>query len=297
MMLGCLVLIVSGLVIGCAVPPADQTPLPTFTSQPPSPSLTPMPAPSQTPTLELIDHGMKYIVVGLFPGGTLPIYREPSIAAEIISQIPPIGKSIRTTGVEIQAGDINWLQIEYQGPSGWVDSSFLAHQEGDISNELITLAQITAGALKAADYQSLEEIVHPGLCLRFSPYPYLRDSDLTFCPGELAGLPGSTTTYTWGRFDGSGAPIELTFDNYYQRFIYDQDFFQPDIVGLNEDVSFGNAINNIPEIFPDGMIVEYHFPEIDPQYAGMDWRSLRMVFIEENGNWYLVALVHGEWTI
>jgi hypothetical protein len=29
----------------------------------------------------------------------------------------------------------------------------------------------------------------------------------------------------------------------------------------------------------------------------MDWRSLRMVFMQQDGIWYLVALVHGEWTI
>jgi len=31
------------------------------------------------------------------------------------------------------------------------------------------------------------------------------------------------------------------------------------------------------------MVVEYHFPGIDPQYGGLDWRSLRLVFQQSGG--------------
>lgn len=225
------------------------------------------------------------------------MYQEPSLSAGITGDIPPTGKSIRTTGTEKETDAISWLQIEYQGVAGWVDQAYLARQQGDIPEELFALAHSVASAIKETDYNLLEEVIHPELCLRFSPYPYLQASDLSFCPDQLVELPGSSILFTWGRYDGSGDPIELTFDDYHQRFVYDQDFFQPEVVGLNQEVSSGNAINNIPEIYPDGMIVEYHFSGFDPQYAGMDWRSLRMVFIQENGIWYLVALVHGEWTI
>jgi hypothetical protein len=29
----------------------------------------------------------------------------------------------------------------------------------------------------------------------------------------------------------------------------------------------------------------------------MDWQSLRLVFEETAGNWYLVGIVHDQWTI
>ena len=274
-----------------------ETPLATLTPLSPSPSATPTPQPTITPTLHLIDGDLVYAVVGLFPGQMLPIYLEPSLAAGISGEIPSTGKSIRTTGIEINGDDRAWLQIEYQGSVGWVDQAYLARQYGDADEEVISLAQTVAAALKEADYDRLRTHIHPDLCLRFSPYPNLQANDLTFCPDQLADLPGSSTLYTWRRYDGSGEPIELTFNEYHQRFVYDQEFMQPEVVGFNQEVSSGNAINNIPEIYPDGMIVEYHFPGFDPQYGGMDWRSLRMVFIEEYGVWYLVALVHGEWTI
>lgn len=269
----------------------------TLTPLRPSPSATPTPSPTITPTLQLIDSDLVYAVVGLLPGQTLPIYLEPSLAAGISGEIPSTGKSIRTTGNEFTTDNRTWLQIEYQRSGGWVDQSYLARQYGEIEEEVIALAQTVAAVLKEANYYRLRTYVHPELCLRFSPYPNLRSSDLTFCAEQLGGLPGSSTIYTWGRYDGSGEPIKLTFDDYHQRFVYDQEFFQPEVVGFNQEVSSGNSINNIPEIYPDGMIVEYHFPGFDPQYGGMDWRSLRLVFIEEGGFWYLVALVHGEWTI
>ena len=302
--IGGLVILVAALVaVGCGAQPTqtttlpENTPLPTHTPLRPSPSSTPIPTPTITPTLQLIDNGLVYLVVGLSPENTLPIYQEPSSSAVITGEIPATGKSIRTTGIEISEDTTTWLQIEYQGSAGWVDLAYLARQQGDLPEELVALAQSVTAALKSADYTRLEEVIHPGLGLRFSPYPYLQTSDLSFGPAQLTEFPGSGTIYTWGRYDGSGEPIELTFDDYHRRFVYDQDFFQPDVVGLGQEVSAGNAINNIPEIFPDGMIVEYHFPGFDPQYAGMDWRSLRMVFVQENGTWYLVALVHGEWTI
>ena len=55
-------------------------------------------------------------------------------------------------------------------------------------------------------------------------------------------------------------------------------------------------INNIPDFYPGGMMVEYHFPGIDPEYGGLDWRSLRLVFIPYGEDWFLVGVVHDEWT-
>ncbi len=113
----------------------------------------------------------------------------------------------------------------------------------------------------------------------------------------MENLINSEDPSSWGHFDGTGNPINLTFSDYHQQFVYDQDYFKPAVIGFNIEVSTGNAINNIREIFPDGVMIEYHFPGIDPQYGGLDWRSLRLVFIPENGHWYLAAIIHGEWTI
>jgi hypothetical protein len=97
-------------------------------------------------------------------------------------------------------------------------------------------------------------------------------------------------------YDGSGEPIDLTFRGYFERFIYDADFARPDVVGFDEEVGWSSMVNNIAEVYPTAMTVEYHFEGFEPQYEGMDWRSLRLVFEYEAGAWYLVGIVHDEWT-
>ena len=58
-----------------------------------------------------------------------------------------------------------------------------------------------------------------------------------------------------------------------------------------------NALENVAAAFPDGRFVEYHFPGLDPQMEGYDWCSLKVVFEAYNNQWYLVGLIHSQWTI
>ncbi len=104
------------------------------------------------------------------------------------------------------------------------------------------------------------------------------------------------TVYHWGDYDGSGLPIDLTPGEYYNRFIYDRDFANPEEISYNRIIGQGNTINNTFEMYPEAIIVEYHFSGT-PEYAGMDWRSLRLAFEEKDNIWYLVGIIHDEWTI
>jgi hypothetical protein len=143
-------------------------------------------------------------------------------------------------------------------------------------------------------------LVHPVLGVRFSPYATVQagvGGDLVFSADELPGLMADPAVYHWGTYDGSGLPIDATFRAYNDEFVYDVDFARPDVVGFNERVGQGNSIDNIATVYPNGVMVEYHFEGFDPQYAGMDWRSLRLVFEELGGIWYLVGIVHDQWTI
>jgi len=101
----------------------------------------------------------------------------------------------------------------------------------------------------------------------------------------------------WGAYDGTGDPINLTFEGYYNKFIYDVDFANAKIIGNNTVVGHGNSLINISEVYPGAVFIEYHFPGFDPQYNGMDWRSLRLIFEEKDGAWYIVGIVHDQWTI
>jgi hypothetical protein len=162
---------------------------------------------------------------------------------------------------------------------------------------VVGLAFDLVNVLKTRDMTTLSHYVHPQAGLRFSPYSYIKDSDQVFNPVQVAGLWDDSTVYLWGNYDGTGEPINLTFADYYAKFVYDVDFTDAPQVSLNHRLGTGNSIDNSQEFYPGSMIVEFHFPGFDPQYNGMDWRSLRLVFMQDGGTWYLAGIIHDQWTI
>lgn len=151
--------------------------------------------------------------------------------------------------------------------------------------------------LNDEDWVGLSNYVHPSQGVRLSPYQYVDNvNDQVFTASQISSIMTSSTVYNWGTFDGSGDPINLNFMDYYNRFLYDHDYYNAPTIGNNSVVSYGNMINNIVVTYPSASIVEFYFPQFDPQYSGMDWRSITLV-LEYNGtNWKLVSIVHGEWT-
>jgi hypothetical protein len=151
-------------------------------------------------------------------------------------------------------------------------------------------------ALKDQDFGTLSSLVHPVDGVRFSPYTFIQDTDQVFSAEQIATIPADSQVYLWGEQAGSGEPINLSFMDYYARFIYDVDFVTAPEISLNHILGLGSAIDNSAEVYPGAMIVEFYFPSFDAQYGGMDWRSLRLVFTEYENSWYLVGVIHGEWT-
>jgi hypothetical protein len=221
----------------------------------------------------------------------------------IVGTIPYFGRNVEVrAGVE-KVGDSWWVPAVYQELNGWVNNSYLARQVGDIGDDLAARTAQAILALRDHNMEQVASLVHPVKGVTFSPYTYVRSlqgapgqADLVFSRDQVRGLWTNPTVYLWGAYAGSGEPIEMTFAAYHQRFVYDVDFAQPDVVGFGQTVGQGSAVNNIRSVFPESTTIEYHFEGFDPQYAGLDWRSLRLVWETSEGNWYLVAIVHDEWT-
>ena len=64
------------------------------------------------------------------------------------------------------------------------------------------------------------------------------------------------------------------------------DFAQPEGIGFGEVIGRGNTINNIAEVWPQAVTIECRFSGFDPRCAGMDRRSLRLVFAQKDGAWW-----------
>ncbi len=206
----------------------------------------------------------------------------------------------------IQAGAIH-LQMLTQGPQDPMCCPTLKTSATYLleKNHLVTQAEITAAplaqgviqALKDKDMTKLASFVHPTAGVRFSPYPNVKDTDLVFTPAQLPGALQDTTSDIWGSFDGSGAPIQMTFADYDAKFIYSQDFASATQVGYNQVFSSSTMIDNSHDYYPNSIIVEYYLPGTDPSYGGMDWQSLRLVFQSIDSQWYLVGIIHSQWTV
>ncbi len=171
------------------------------------------------------------------------------------------------------------------------------NEAGD-STSVLTLSVEIMDLISQGDMLSLAQYVHPSKGLRFSPYFHVDlQTDQVFTAQETGTLMNNTQVYTWGAYDGSGEPISIDFSSYYSEFVYDKNFLEAEIIGNNYPIGKGNIIDNILDAYQDGYFVEYHFPSFDPQYEGMDWESLRLVFEEEAGYFYLTGIIHGQWTI
>ncbi|WP_433940947.1 copper amine oxidase N-terminal domain-containing protein [Paenibacillus lautus] len=162
---------------------------------------------------------------------------------------------------------------------------------------LSKISDETIASLKNKDFEKLAELAHPD-GITFSPYAYVdRRKDVTLSKQQLRQGLNNDTVYRWGEFDGSGEPISMTFDDYYKKFIYSLNFAKAPWIGYNQSKSEGNTVNNASSQYREAGIVEYYYDGVDPDYAGMDWESLRLVFERYEDHWVLSGIIHDQWTI
>ncbi len=152
-------------------------------------------------------------------------------------------------------------------------------------------------ALSQKDALTVSGFVHPDKGVRFTPYTHVStDSDVVFDSNQMKNFFDDKKAYVWGIYDGKGDEISLTPSEYYDKFIYYEDFINAEKIGYNEVLSSGNMAENQFETYKNAIVVEYYFSGFNPDYGGADWQSLRLVFEEYENNWKLVGIIHNQWT-
>ncbi|WP_239615774.1 hypothetical protein [Cohnella mopanensis] len=174
-------------------------------------------------------------------------------------------------------------------------------QTPDSSNvpdaKLETVAREVVEYLRERDLTSLTPLIDSELGLRFSPYPHINtQTDLVFQADALPDFK-DTTKQLWGTYDGRGDPIELSFRDYFEQFVYNKDFGNAPNVSFNKIISKGNIVFNGTEAYPGASFVEFHYPGFDKSLEGTDWQSLILVFVSKNDEWKLAAIAHGQWAV
>ena len=165
---------------------------------------------------------------------------------------------------------------------------------------LLKMTQAILATLKNKNYSAFANYIHPAEGIRFSPYGFVDTvHDIKLSKQKFINQVGKAghEMIVWGAFDGTGDPIKMTLNNYMQRFVYDVDFIKPEKRKVNEFIGGGNSLNNLLSVYQNCDFTESHFSGFEEKYGGMDWKSLRLVFRNRNGNFFLVGIVHDEWTI
>lgn len=161
--------------------------------------------------------------------------------------------------------------------------------------DLLSQAGQVVSNLRDRDYAALATIVHPQQGVIFTPYSTVDvNANLRFAAGQIASLESDSTQYLWGMADGS--PIQRTMLEYFDRYVYNADYAQAPVLGIDQIIGSGNALENVKEVYPDAHFVEYHFPTLSPDQMGFDWCSLKLVFSEYEGEYRLIGIIHSEWT-
>lgn len=97
---------------------------------------------------------------------------------------------------------------------------------------LLRAAARAAEALKAEDYETLGELVHPERGVTFTASSTVDpETDQNFTADEIRGLPEDPGQYLWGYEDGRGTPILLTMEEFVRQYIFSVDYTQAPEVG------------------------------------------------------------------
>jgi hypothetical protein len=166
------------------------------------------------------------------------------------------------------------------------------------STDLTDAAHQVVSAFRTEDGERLARLVHPKKGVRFSPYAYVEVvEDQVFSSTQMARFWRDPQTYRWGVADGTGDPIELTPAQYAERFVMDRDFGHPTSIAIDRDRAYGNTVNNAAEVYPQARRVEFYVaPGPGQGQPAFDWAALRLVFEQLDGAWYLVGVIHDQWT-
>ncbi len=151
--------------------------------------------------------------------------------------------------------------------------------------------------LKNKDYESFAKHIHPEVGCVFSPYGFIdTENARLLTQDKFFKLLKSGEKVLWGSYDGSGDPINLTLKAYFDKFVYNADYLNAEKFAVNKMLGSGNSLNNLSRVFPDLNYTESYFSGFKKEYSGMDWTTLRLVFLKSGSIYYLRAVVHDQWT-
>lgn len=150
--------------------------------------------------------------------------------------------------------------------------------------------------LKNKNYKKLAEYIHPEKGVRFSMYAFVNPKeDKTFSKADFEKYQPTKNIFIWGVHDGSGDLYKETINDYLGKWVFSKDFTTAQF-SLDKFQGEGNSLNNLEKVYPKNSFTENYIKGSEKN-GEMDWKTLRFVFEEFQGKYYLVGVINDQWTI
>ncbi len=220
-LLGCLALVLcAGSALACSKEaPTESTAKPASpasptgaavsvvaTVVPPSPAPSTKAQPDESPTPPL------YAVFDVKADDVLNVRAEPDGKSAKVYSFGPSVKRVEATGRTETKGNVPWMEVAFEGGTGWVNRRYLTEvKKGDgcADPELTALIRAFMRAVVTKDESTLAELISPvhGLMVRHRP----SETTALYRGDEVDGLFTGGTTKYFGLAAGSGAKVQGTF--------------------------------------------------------------------------------------
>lgn len=205
-----------GLLFVCLAACAKTEPRPTeaatsvapqVVAAPPSP-VTAAAASSAAPAED--NASVKYAVFGVKSDDVLNVRAEPDPKSKKVYSYGPAVSAITATGRQLVSGDVPWVEVSFEGGTGWINRHFVREvQPGGGCNdaELTAVIRKVMRAVAMSDGAALQEAASPlrGLLVRQTPV----SPSVRIPANEVAGVFGSSVPKNWGAQSGAFKSVIL----------------------------------------------------------------------------------------
>jgi hypothetical protein len=79
--------------------------------------------------------------------------------------------------------------------------------------------------------------------------------------------------------------------------VNDVGFLKAEQTAVNKLIDPDSSFSKVPSVYANHSFVQFYFPGFNKEYEGMDWKSLLLVFKQQQSKYYLVAVIHNQWKI
>ncbi|MBK9448517.1 MAG: hypothetical protein IPN95_03715 [Bacteroidetes bacterium] len=201
-------------------------------------------------------------------------------------------------GCKEKGGQENTSSTPVATDSAKVDSVAAPKVATADSATLMNLAKEILQFAEKKDFGKIADYIHPTAGIRFSPYAYVDTAEHKHFTADAFRVQATTDAkkkVLWGTYDPIGDDIKVTVEAYFKEFGYDKNYLGEGQFGFNETMGGGTVINNTEEIYPGLPRVETYWAPKDEEKAPYEWGTIRLVFKEHEGKFYLVAWIHDAW--